>query len=320
MPCACCLMVGWRCAVFFLSDEERRFVLRKLLPESRRRDIHPELRGWSWSEPPMAPVYEAPLGVAEVAGRYCGSGRDLYLRRVAGVRVDPSLPMLEGRLLHEAVGDQLQRAIRVLYTTPVEAALKALESIRSPGVEPRDLALLPEPARGAVLEKSAALVGFEYHRIVTRVADVLARQPRVGQSGLVALALPVTVELPLDGRFLGLSSHLSVDAVSLFEPMVVDLKFGSRRDFHRLATTGYALVMESLHEFPINLGCITYCQVEKGRVRLERDFHLIDEELRQWFLELRDEMMRVVSEGIDPGRASECGVTCPYRSHCGGDG
>lgn len=303
--------------MYFLSEDERRFVLRKLLPASRRGDVHPELRGWSWAEPPLAPAYDVPLGVSEVAGRYCGTGRDLYLRRVTGVKARANGAMVDGQLLHRVAAAQLLRAVRILYTNPVEKALEALEEIRAlPADWMGDAGLAPVPGDQAG-QKAAALAEFEYHRIVARVAEVLARQPRVSPSGLVALALPVTVELPLDGRFLGLSSHLSADAVSLFEPMVVDLKFGPRRDFHRLATTGCALVMESLHEFPINLGCVTYVQVQGGRVMLERDFHLIDDELRQWFVETRDEMMRLVSEEIDPGRPEECEANCPYLAHCG---
>ncbi len=304
--------------MFFLSEEERRLVLRRLLPESRRSEVHSELRGWNWSEPPVAPAYAVALGVSEVAGRYCATARDVYLRRVGGIKAPPSPAMVEGRLLHDAVAGQLLRAIRTLYTSPVSGALQALEQVREPRFEALETARLPEDARARLAERLSALAELEYHRIVARVADVLARQPRVGQSGLVALALPVTLELPLDGRFLGLSAHLSADAVSLLEPMVTDLKFGGRRDFHRLATTGYALVMESLYEFPINLGCVTYVSIAQGRVSLERDFHLIDDELRQWFLEARDETMRMVSEELDPGLPGECPDGCPYLRHCRG--
>ena len=302
--------------MFFLSDEERRYVLRKMLPESRRVDVHRELRGWSWAEPPMAPAYDIALGVAEIAGRYCGTGRDLYLRRVAGVKAAPNSAMVEGGLLHKAVAEQMLRAMQIVYTGPVEGVVSRLEGLREPNLTVVDGAPLSEEARSALREKLKVMAEFEYHRIVSRVSEVLSRQPRVGPSGLAALALPVTVELPLEGRFLGLSSHLSADAVSLFEPMVVDLKFGERRDFHRLATTGYALVMESLYECPINLGCVTYVEIAGGRVSLERDFHMIDDELRQWFIEARDETMRMLSEEIDPGAALECYEICPYWGSC----
>jgi len=116
--------------------------------------------------------------------------------------------------------------------------------------------------------------------------------------------------------FLGLSSHLSVDAFVFSEPMVVDIKFGQRQHFHHLSTTGYALVMESLYEYPINIGCVVYPSFREGRFAVERDFHLIDDELRQWFIEERDEQMRMIHEEIDPGIASECQETCPFWRHC----
>ncbi|MGI5837756.1 MAG: type I-A CRISPR-associated protein Cas4/Csa1 [Chloroflexota bacterium] len=302
--------------MYFLSDEERRYVLRKLLPESRKGDVHPELRGWNWAEPPLAPAYDIPLGVSEIAGRYCGTSRDLYMKRVVGVKAAPNVAMLEGWLLHRAVADQLLMAMRIIYTSSIERMLQSLEALRIPKLEALENMPLSDEKRSELRGKVMAVADFEYRRIVTRVADVLSRQPRVGNGGLAALALPVTVELPLDGRFLGLSSHLSADAVSLFEPLIVDLKFGEKRDFHRLATTGYALVMESLYECPINLGCVIYVKIEGGRISLDRDFHLIDDELRQWFVEARDENMRMLSDETDPGRPVDCYETCPYWDHC----
>ena len=146
--------------------------------------------------------------------------------------------------------------------------------------------------------------------------EVLAKQPYIGPDALVAAALPVTVEQKLDGSLLGLSSHLSADAFVFNEPMLVDLEFGRKEPFHRLATTGYALVLESLHEYPVNVGCLVYVQFRRGRVLVERDFHLIDDELRQRFVEARDEKARLVEEEIDPGRASECRASCPYHGWC----
>lgn len=147
--------------------------------------------------------------------------------------------------------------------------------------------------------------------------EVLARQPRVGTDSLVALALPVTVEQQLDGSLLGLSGHLSTDALTAFAPVVFDVKFGPRRDFHRLATTAYALVLESLYEYPVDVGCLVYATFAGERVLVERDLHLLDDELRQWFVDERDERMRLVSEEIDPGKAERCADDCPYLGQCG---
>lgn len=116
-----------------------------------------------------------------------------------------------------------------------------------------------------------------------------------------------------------LSSNLSADAFTFSEPMILDLKFGRPQKFHRLSTTGYALVMEAVYEFPVNLGCIVYAEFNDGRLLLKKDIHIIDDELRQWFIEARDEKMRMNYEEIDPGFPDKCYETCPYYNACRGE-
>ena len=69
--------------MYFLNEEEKRLLLRQILPQARQKDIASELRGWNWDKPQLSPIYDTVrLGVAEVANNYCPSNRDLYLRRV----------------------------------------------------------------------------------------------------------------------------------------------------------------------------------------------------------------------------------------------
>jgi len=214
-----------------------------------------------------------------------------------------------------ALVDFILRAKQLVYAGGAARCLSALPELAAPGAWPAATAL--DGADAADLDRPlAALRAFEYHRIVGRVQEVLARQPRVGTDSLVALALPVTVEQQLDGTFLGLSPHLSSDALMAFEPVVFDLKFDRRRDFHRLATTAYALVLESLYEHPVDVGCVVYVHFEGDRVCVERDLHLVDDELRQWFVDERDERMRSVGEEIDPGMPERCAEDCPYIGQC----
>ena len=104
--------------------------------------------------------------------------------------------------------------------------------------------------------------------------------------------------------------------LTAFAPVVFDLKFGGRRDFHRLTTTAYALVLGSLHEYPVDVGCVIYVRFAGDRVLVERDLHLIDDELRQWFIDERDERMRMVAEELDPGKADDCAEDCPHAGRC----
>jgi len=126
------------------------------------------------------------------------------------------------------------------------------------------------------------------------------------------------VEHKLDGQYLGLSSNLSADAVNMGQMTICDLKTGAKKDFHRLSATGYALVYESLYELPINIGCTVYLSFPKNHPtpHIERDFFLISDELRQWFIEERDQKQDMIYYEKDPGRCEDP-RSCRYREHCG---
>lgn len=49
---------------------------------------------------------------------------------------------------------------------------------------------------------------------------------------------------------------------------------------------------------------------------IERDYHLIGDELRQRFVKERDEKMRLAAEELDPGLPAVCPRTCPYLATC----
>ena len=303
--------------MYFASAEEQRWVQRGLLPEARRQPVAEELRGWNWDRSPLKPIYDRPLGVYEIAGKYCPTGRDVFLRRVERAQAAPNTGMLEGRRLHQVVAEVLTEAKRLIYTHGA-ASIPFLESLAGAvGMYQADDA--PPMAEADLLStKARALRAFELRRIVERVEAVLAHQPYVQADALAMLALPVNVEIKLDGRFLGLSEHLAADAIAFPDVAVLDLKFGPRESFHRLTTAGYALVLESLFEKPIDVGCIVYARFVNGRVVIDRDFHIIGDELRQMFVEERDEKARLVAEEIDPGLPEVCPRTCPYLRTCHG--
>ncbi len=305
--------------MYFLSEDERRFLLKGLIPRARRNEVSAELRGWNWHEPPLEPLYDVRLGVWEVAGRYCESGRDLFLRRVRDCALKPSPAMAAGSVYHSTLSELLVSVKRIVYQVGVAECIGALSQLREPG--PARIAAvverIPPEHRETVGRNCSSLWRFEADRVVARVQEVLATYPHVGVDSLVNQVAPVIVEHRLDGSFLGLSKNLSTDALLVSGPMVVDIKFGEPRDFHRLSTAGYALAMEALYEHPVDAGCLVYVRFNGGGLRVERDLHLIDDELRQWFVEERDSKMKMVFEEIDPGRADSCRPEeCPVGEGC----
>ncbi|MDA8228980.1 MAG: type I-A CRISPR-associated protein Cas4/Csa1 [Desulfitobacterium hafniense] len=309
--------------MYFLTEEEKRLLLRGLLPKARKMEITPELRGWNWHEAPLAPIYEIPLAIYETSNEYCSTNRDLYLRRVLKEKNKANLAMVEGKIFHHILAEILVKAKELIYSYGPERAelvvskllkfvpmdkVEANEIVKQNGLIICDLKALERKVR--------IITDFEINRIISRLLEVLTKQPHIGKDSLAALTVPVVVEQKLDGRFLGLSPNLSSDAFTYNEPMVLDLKFGEPRDFHKLSVTGYALVMEAIHEYPVNTGCIVYAKFAKDRLLIKREMFIIDEELRQWFLESRDQKARMIYEEIDPGISDTCYKDCPYLDTC----
>lgn len=302
--------------MYFPSEDERRYVLRKLLPQARKQGVFEELRGWNWHQPPMSPVYdEARLGVAEIASGYCVTGRDVFQRRVMQAMPRPNRYLEEGRVLHQALASLIVAAKREIYVHGA-SCLRQVDALRTLPRGSIESIHLSVGERAELERKETLLREYECRRLAERIQEAVARDPHAGADAIAAQALPVIVEQRLDGRYLGLSSNLSADAFLFAGMMVADVKFGPKEEFDRLTTAGYALVLESIYECPIDLGCVIYVSFDEDRILVERDFHIIDDEARQEFINLRDEKARMVEEAEDPGLPAACYQWCEYLPVC----
>lgn len=302
--------------MYFLTEEETRWLLKHLIPRAREEGVAPELRGWNWHDSPIEPPYDVRLTVSEVSGKYCPTGRDLFLKKVEGLQVPPSPAMLYGAACHSAVAQIIEHAKRLVYVkgpSDLDGIAAGLREFRPSLSFPEGVG---EAERLSVVDRVQKVCDFEVPRLVTRIAEVVAKQPYSGCDSLVAQAIPVVCEQKLDGRFLGLSSLLSCDSAFMGSAVIFDIKFGQKRDFHRLGVTAYALVMESLWEFPVDVGCVVYVDLRGSVPVITRDLFIIDDELRQWLIDERDDKMRIVYEEHDPGIPDECPEFCAYRPTC----
>ncbi|MBM7623692.1 CRISPR-associated protein Cas4 [Sporohalobacter salinus] len=116
----------------FLTEEEKQKLVRGLLPKSREIEIANELRGWNWNQPPLEPIYEKRLALYEIASKYCSSARDLYLRKVKGVKTKWNQAMIEGSVLHDTLAELLVAAKRLIYLHGVEGQTQIITKLREP--------------------------------------------------------------------------------------------------------------------------------------------------------------------------------------------
>lgn len=301
--------------MYFLGREDLALLHRRLGQEARVQPVVEDLRGWRWDRPPLSPVFEPMLTVEEVASAECPSGRDVYLSRVLGVRSPEPVEAIEERALRAAVAACVTQAKRLIYLHGAEAAALV------PDLTPPSLGLLlyaEVPVPPGLAERVGSLWSWECSRIAARVRETAAAFPGVGSDALAALALPVTVGQRVDGRFLALAADLEVDGLVSHPRVVVLLRFGEERLGDRLATAGLALALEAAWECPVDFGCVVEAGFADGRPVVRRQLYVIDDELRQRFIEARDEKARLVQEEIDPGPIGGCGEGCPRWTVCHG--
>lgn len=278
----------------------------KKLHHIRSRDPVPEeLRGWSYHTPPIKPRAYLGLGVGEVAYRYCETRRDLYLRRVVGARGDGSKPALaNGASIHK-IFSEASKAVRAL----------ALLGRDGPEIYEELSKKAGETASKICQEESRQQCEKLYRYLALMWSAEVSKAKITYGSQDAAGLIPWISELRVDGTLVGLSDRLSIDALA--EPsIVIEIKTGQRRNFHRLALAGYALAIESSLEIPVDYGALIYININ-GEIDISIETHYISPDLRKEFIDARDEAIDLILSGKDPGIARNCPETCPFLEICG---
>lgn len=312
--------------MFFIDrlDLDRRFrVLRRTFAA---RGINEELRGWSFEEPPVQPPGEAHLlSVSELAGRYCRSLRDIYLRRVLKVGPPPSVKLVRGLAFHVVCHRLLFEVKRLIFEEfqgvtgfrVVEKLLPRAEVVAEEALEyaEKRVARLNNGERSMLKTETVSLYRFLVIQAAAKIDIALSKYPHATSDSIISVAVPPVVERKVDGSLVGLSRELSVDIYTPYNA-VADLKTGEVRDFHPLTIAGYALALEAEENIPVDYGMIIYLKVT-GRAPVFRlKCFVVGDELRREFLELRDEAYELLTLGRDPGKPSRCPGYCPYYKVC----
>ena len=243
-------------------------------------DLVVELRGWRWGV--VGPRRSFMPCVYEVCSP-CPTRRDVYLRRVMGVRAGGGV-LRAGRAVHEA------------FLTPFRVAVS------------RELSSeLLSSLKGRVLRGVDGWIRKAVSRVFDYAASLASRWVIDGRSP------PVSVEPCFPGSPIGLSDVVRPDLVVGVVPVEVVLGNGFGRK--RLALAAYAMSIEACTSTPVNYGVVLAVSREgSARWRVV----LVDDALRREFLDVRDSVARLVEEGDDPGVADSCPDTCPWGWACRG--
>ena len=294
--------------MYFLSDVDQKKIMSSILPSARSAGVSEDLRGWSWHKSPLKPMYDERVPMYSVCSKYCPTARDVFLDRALKVPPDLNEDVIAGVAVHRAVGTYLNAFLdgqEVNFDTWYDEALQA-----------RNVKTVLDPVR----EKSRLAWDHVAKNCESQYSNRASEQPYASRRDILATALPFLVEHRISGELLGLSGLLSVDCYDYLRGAVFDLKVtNEERDWYRLAPTGYAIVLESVYEVPVDVGCVVYAWFQGGDVRLRRDLFFINDDLRSWWVEERDSKLAIVAQRKDPGIAGKCPEDCIHWKACRGE-
>jgi CRISPR-associated protein Csa1 len=294
--------------MYFLSDVDKKKLLGSILPLARSTGVSEELRGWNWNNPPLKPAYDERIPMYSVCSKYCPTSRDVFLGRVLKVQPKMNERVLQGVALHRVVSTALNA---FLDGQGVDFDLWYDKILKAAGIA-------DQPNR--IHDAASKVWSFTVASCNNEVQNRTSEQPHASKRDILATALPFLVEHKVTGELLGLSGLLSVDCYDYLRGVVFDLKFSQEeRDWYRLAPTGYAMVLESVYEVPVDVGCAIYAWFQAGELRLRRDLFFINDDLRSWWVEERDEKIRMVAQRKEPSIASKCYEDCIYWEVCRGE-
>jgi len=286
--------------------------------------VSDELRGWNWSSDLLSPIIDnLYLSVSEVANRYCETYRDIYLKRVLKKPAPVSFKTVRGWVYHRISSDTLTLVKSYLYNSGFVPGYKLYNDLARRGRR-----FINRVMRSLNVSKYVSDEEFKklyndsktlYKYLILQAASyndqVLSREAVASIDSLVNKVVPSVVERVIDGSPLGLSKQLRID-MFLDNNIVIDIKTGDYRDFHKYTLAGYALAVEADLNKPVDYGIITYLHIQGDFVKVRNDFYLIDDTLRREFIELRDHAMDIIHLSRDPGRPTRCPSYCIYYNVC----
>nr|MDO8098762.1 type I-A CRISPR-associated protein Cas4/Csa1 [Candidatus Njordarchaeota archaeon] len=295
--------------MYFLSDIEQKLLLNKLLPSARKAGVSEDLRGWSWNRSPMMPFYDKEkVPMYLVCSKYCPVNRDVFLSAVMGRRGRISYEVSVGLGLHGTISAVLNAFLGGDIDPSFEEWwMKNYHYISNQEwVEPM---------------KHLAKQVWEHTLANSRSAlfNKSAEQPYASQRDTLATAIPFLIHHKISGTLLGLSGLLAVDCYDYLRSIVYDVKVADdKKDWYRLYPTGYALVLESVYEVPVDIGGVIYISFKNGKLIVERELFTINDDHRQWWLEERDTKLEIVGQKKDPGIPPTCYDKCIHQEECKG--
>jgi CRISPR-associated protein Csa1 len=275
-------------------------------------DISEELRGWNWNTPPLIPTYPIKMAVSDLTNDFCETGRFVYLKYVKRIPELSQPKLIRGKFIHDTITEASKTAKLLIYSGHID-------NFREKFIE-----------NGEIIYNNMNTTNIEnakeiFKMIWNYAADVFSssltrarsRSPYLSIDSIVALTVPGINEYPIDGTLIGLTKTIRID--NLLPPsIIVEYKTREYQPIHEITLAAYALAYESQYETPINHAILINIKIDEKRkdIKYYEKPIPISDTLRQQFIDLRDNLAKIINDQIDPGKPKNCSLDCPYFKIC----
>ncbi|PSN82483.1 type I-A CRISPR-associated protein Cas4/Csa1 [Candidatus Marsarchaeota G1 archaeon OSP_D] len=286
--------------------------------------VSDEMRGWRWHDYPLQPAYSAQLGVSDITNGLCDSFRYVYLKYVERIRQKDNEELQKGSLLHEMHSKANEAAKRNILKIHWERGKLTPESFHESFVQDKQKVVEQAKSKYTLIpqEELERAVNTLWTRAAINYGAALNSALSVSKhlespDPLIALVAPVITEYPIDGTKVGLTQAIRADG---FIPpgIIVEIKTHPPLEANKYALAGYALAYEAQHNSPVNYGVFVHVEYDwkTGSFTVHPKITPITDEMRQGFIEMRDQAQKIVAQKIDPRLPPKCNSRCPYLKHC----
>jgi len=280
-------------------------------------NIEEELRGWNWKNAPLLSPSNKLINVSDLAGIDCKTHRFAYVKYILKVKSKETKDLLVGSLTHKLYSLAYQTSKSIIYSMNPKNGQDFYEKF----MEKKSLAIKEAEKHVLLGENSKKIVdllwNYAAHSFASNFDKASIQSKYLTHDSIAGIISPVITEFPLDGSMLGFNKTVRIDG---FVPpnLLIEIKTGELKSTAELGLASYSIIFESIYNSPIDAGLLINVIFDEGfeNFKVYDKIVIISDLLREKFIEERDDVIKIISNEIDPGLPEECDYRCPYLYFC----
>lgn len=305
----------------FLTIDDSINLFRRI--QTSRIEVSEELRGWRYFDYPLRPPSSSKISVGDLSLEFCQTGRLFFLRQVERTGEIEKPLLARGKYIHGIFSAAITTAKRIILNEAARNGPSFLMAFQEEGSRvkstlSREFAFIYKFEDEERLDRIFNRIwGMAANTYSYQLDKTVTRSPYLSLDGIVSNVVPVLTEFPLDGTYLGFQKSIRIDAI-LLPSLLVEVKTRELKHEHKIGLAAYAMVFESLFNMPVDYALILNLMVDRNAedMKVYEELVPISDSLRTTTIERRDAALKIVDDGVDPGKPDICSSNCPYYEVC----